>query len=106
MVFLNGGVLPHQRSRRLGHFFRHHSGLRRIITKAFSSTRSGEGPVVRRQGSRDRSVQQEIPFDALRLLRADSSLRLKNGSAQDDAPIRIWTFASVATCLRGEKQKS
>jgi len=29
-------------------------------------------------------VWREIPFDALRLLRAGSSLRLKSGSAQDD----------------------
>jgi hypothetical protein len=36
-------------------------------------------------GLRDTPVEREIPFDALRLLRAGSSLRLKTGYAQDDA---------------------
>ena len=35
-------------------------------------------------GLRVRPAKREIPFDALRLLRAGSSLRLKNGEAQDD----------------------
>jgi len=39
---------------------------------------------VVRFGLRARPVRREIPFDALRLLRASSSLRLKNGYAQDD----------------------
>ena len=53
-----------------------------------------EGPYGLASGSaqfglRDGPGEREIPFDALRLLRAGSSLRRKNGSTQDDAAIEI-----------------
>jgi hypothetical protein len=42
-------------------------------------------PKRKRQfGLRDKPDKRGDPFGALRLLRASSSLRLKNGSAQDD----------------------
>ena len=49
-------------------------------------------------GLRDETVKREIPFDALRLLRAGSSLRLKNGSIQDDAERMILRLELKPHC--------
>ena len=54
-----------------------------------SGTGSGE------VGLRVRPVTREIPFGALRLLRAGSSLRLKNGSVQDDAFYRFYRKSQI-----------
>jgi len=54
--------------------------------------------VVVQFGLRAEPVEREIPFDSLRSLRAGSSLRLKNGYAQDDTAKREGKLTITSDC--------